>query len=51
VVEKAIAGDKDATKEIGDRLDGKPAQSVDIAGDPERPLVTKLIREIVRTKD
>jgi hypothetical protein len=51
VVEKAIAGDKDATKEIGDRLDGKPAQSLDIGATLSVPLVTKLIREIVRTKD
>jgi hypothetical protein len=30
VVSLAQAGDKDAWKEIGDRLDGKPAQSVSI---------------------
>jgi hypothetical protein len=36
-------------KEFGDRLDGKPAQSHEIAGDPDRPLITKVTREIVRT--
>jgi len=29
VVSLALAGDKDAWKEIGDRLDGKPSQSID----------------------
>lgn len=33
VVMKAIGGDKDAIKEIGDRLDGKPAQSVALSGE------------------
>jgi hypothetical protein len=30
LVTKAIAGDVQAAKEIGDRLDGKPAQSMDV---------------------
>lgn len=51
VVEKAIGGDKDAAKEIGDRLDGKPAQSLAVSGDEDQPLVTKIIREIVRAKN
>ena len=38
VVVKAIEGDKDAIKEIGDRLDGKAAQSVTLAGDQENPV-------------
>ena len=36
VVAKALGGDMMAAKEIGDRLDGKPAQT--IAGDPNNPL-------------
>ncbi len=32
VVELAIIGSKDAIKEIGDRLDGKPGQSVELKG-------------------
>lgn len=28
VVQDALAGDKDAIKEIGDRLDGKPVQGI-----------------------
>jgi hypothetical protein len=48
VVEKAISGDKDAWREIGDRLDGKPAQV--IAGDNERPL-TVIVKKFVRPGD
>mgnify|MGYP000530511012 CR=1 FL=1 len=28
LVKKALEGDKDAMKEIGDRLDGKPSQAI-----------------------
>jgi hypothetical protein len=38
VVIKAIAGDKDAITEIGNRLDGKPAQAI-IGGDDDDPPV------------
>ena len=31
VVEKALSGDRDAWQEIGVRLDGKPAQALDLA--------------------
>lgn len=40
VVEKALAGDKDSIAEIGNRLDGKPAQAVTVSGDPDNPLLT-----------
>jgi hypothetical protein len=40
-----------ALKELGDRLEGKPGQAIDLGSDPERPMIQKLIREIVRTKD
>lgn len=33
VVNSAAAGDKDAWKDIADRLDGKPAQSVALTGE------------------
>jgi hypothetical protein len=36
VVEKAIGGDKDSILEIGNRLDGKPAQAI-IGGDDDQP--------------
>jgi hypothetical protein len=35
---KCEAGDLGALKELGDRLDGKPAQSVTLAGDEDKPL-------------
>ena len=42
LLELVATGDLAALKEFGDRLDGKPAQT--IAGDPEAPLE---IREIL----
>jgi hypothetical protein len=33
VVNKALEGDKDAINEIGNRLDGKPAQAIEGTGD------------------
>lgn len=48
VVLKAIKGDKDAIQEIGNRLDGKPAQSVTIGGDDEAPVVVKGELRLVR---
>lgn len=30
--------DNTAVREIGDRFDGKPAQAVELSGDPENPL-------------
>lgn len=38
VVAAAHAGDVTAWKEIGDRMDGKPAQAVTVSGDPDNPL-------------
>lgn len=44
VVSAAVAGDKDAWKDIADRLDGRPAQSVTLSGDEENPL--KVIQRV-----
>lgn len=49
-VERGLAGDMQAIKEIGDRLDGKPAQAVNLSGDPENP-ITFIERVIVKAKD
>jgi hypothetical protein len=40
LLELVACGDLGALKEFGDRLDGKPAQSVTVAGDEENPVRT-----------
>jgi hypothetical protein len=42
MIKQAVAGDKDARKEIGDRLDGKPVQA--IAGPDGGPLTIEILR-------
>ena len=37
-VEAAIAGDISAMREIGDRIEGKPAQATVVSGDPDAPI-------------
>lgn len=47
-MERAEEGDLAAFKEVADRAEGKPSQSLDLGSDPDRPLVQKVVREIVR---
>lgn len=47
MLDKAEGGDVSAFKEIADRLDGKPSQSLELAGDPDKPLITKVVREVI----
>ena len=49
VVEAALDGNKDAYQEIANRLDGKPAQSVTVAGDADNPLrtISRIERHII----
>ena len=49
LLDLAVEGDVSALKELGDRLDGKPAQSVTLAGDPENPLHV-VERRVVKAK-
>ena len=48
LLDKAAEGDIAAMKELGDRVDGKPAQSVSGAGVEGAPLVTRIERVILR---
>lgn len=49
VIAAAFEGDKDAWKDIADRLDGKAAQSVTLSGDEENPLAfTEVVRKIIK---
>ncbi len=43
----AEGGDIQALKEVGDRLDGKPAQQVQLSGDADAPIVTRVEQVIV----
>ncbi len=47
LIEAAQNGDQWAIKELGDRIDGKSAQSVIVSGDEENPLRTVTKIEIV----
>jgi hypothetical protein len=47
LLEMAEAGEGWAIRELADRLDGKAAQSMTLAGDPERPLVQRIENVIV----
>jgi hypothetical protein len=46
MLDKAADGDMTAIKELGDRIDGKVAQSLNIGGQDDNPLK---VEEIVRT--
>ena len=48
LLKKCEEGDLPALKELGDRLDGKPAQSVTLGGDPDAPLETKMQVTLVK---
>ncbi len=53
VVSKAVDGDLIAAKEIGDRLDGKPAQAVIGGDEDDNPIrvITEIRRSIVDPKE
>lgn len=44
VVEKAMAGEQWAIQEVANRFDGKPAQSVELSGDPEAPVAVTWLK-------
>lgn len=52
VVDKALEGERWAVEEVANRFDGKPAQSVELSGDPDAPVGVSVIeRHIVRSSD
>jgi hypothetical protein len=51
VVMKALLGDKDSIAEIGNRLDGKPAQSVTVDGDGDGGPIKTLNEIVIRAVD
>jgi HPt (histidine-containing phosphotransfer) domain-containing protein len=48
LLDLAAAGEAFALQMLADRLDGKPAQQVQIQGDADNPLVTKIVREVAK---
>jgi len=38
VVKQAAEGNKDAWQEIANRLEGRPAQGIELSTDPDRPI-------------
>ena len=50
VVKEALDGNKDAWQEIANRLDGKHAQSVQLSGDEDNPVITR-IETVIRKPD
>ena len=53
IIDKAMEeGDLAAMKEINDRLDGRPAQSLTVLGDEDNPIaITRVERVIVKPTD
>lgn len=42
LLEKALSGDVPAIKEVFDRIDGKAPQDINVGGQDDNPLVTKI---------
>jgi hypothetical protein len=42
LADRGLEGEISALREIGDRLDGKPAQAIAIKGDPDSPVIFHL---------
>ena len=50
VVQRALEGDMACIQEIGNRMDGKPAQSLSISGEDDKPLITMIKMVIVQSQ-
>jgi len=47
LVEKALDGDTQAINHIADRLDGKPSQAINVGGQEDNPIESKVTIEFV----
>jgi hypothetical protein len=50
-IEKAASGDMQAIKELADRLDGRPAQNLDLSDPDSKPRLTKIVHEFVHVTE
>lgn len=50
ILDDAVDGSLGAFSVISDRLEGKPAQSVTLAGDPDSPIDLRWTMEVVNAK-
>lgn len=48
LVAMALDGERWAIEEMGNRIEGKPAQAVTVSGDEDQPLTVKALVELVR---
>ena len=47
LIDKAAEGDMGALKELGDRLEGKPAQSLHVGNEDGKPFLTSRIERVI----
>jgi len=47
LLDEAANGESWAVKELGDRLDGRPAQAITVAGDADAPLLQEITVRLV----
>jgi len=50
-IAKCKEGDMRAIKELGDRLDGRPAQILDLSDPDSNPTITKIVHEFVHVTE
>lgn len=47
LVDKALEGEQWAVQEIANRYDGKPAQAIQLTGDPDNPITFSRIERVI----
>lgn len=51
MLDKAADGDLPAAKEIFDRIDGKAAQSLELSGDSDNPIVSEIQVKLIKPRN